>query len=373
VSSDVKKLINFWEKDKSNFSICHNIMALYSANGQVQQAEKFLSSLSAQLSSHSQLVWLLGKAYCTSGDFKRAAVIFSSLPEDEQYSRAYGLTIASFFQHKFQEAEQLISPLVTDKGEELPFEFTLLLAKIFYHQGRVKKAIDLLIPKLESQHAVNSEFLGLLSMLFLDDGQIEKSFELSRACLAQTPLHHDGLLANASCHVHHQNYAQAIDSAMLGVSNYPSSGRFWSVLSQSQLMGLNVEHAYASIKKAAELQPEHIGTWHIKAWIELINHQFQEAEKSFNTALTLNRNFAETHGGLAVVKCHKNNMLAAIKHIKTAKRLDPNSFSAAYAESLIEKQEFGEEKANARIQKLLEGQSHIQSLSFKQLISQFLK
>jgi len=50
------------------------------------------------------------------------------------------------------------------------------------------------------------------------------------------------------------------------------------------------------IEAAATHLAEHIGTWHVLAWVDIMLGDVADARAAFETALSLDRNFAETHG-----------------------------------------------------------------------------
>ena len=59
------------------------------------------------------------------------------------------------------------------------------------------------------------------------------------------------------------------------------------------------------------------------------------AESTFQRALELNRNFAETHGGLASIAALRGDTAAAERGIEVALRLDPRCLSAQFARSVL--------------------------------------
>ncbi len=59
------------------------------------------------------------------------------------------------------------------------------------------------------------------------------------------------------------------------------------------------------------------------------------AELAFDRVLALDRNFGETHGGLAVIAALQGREVDARASIKRALRLDPQSMSTQYAQMLL--------------------------------------
>ncbi len=71
------------------------------------------------------------------------------------------------------------------------------------------------------------------------------------------------------------------------------------------------------------------------AWMQLLSGPLDAAEATLEHAKTIDHDFGETYGGLAVVAAMKGNASRAREMIRTALKLDRNSFSAAYASLLF--------------------------------------
>ena len=64
------------------------------------------------------------------------------------------------------------------------------------------------------------------------------------------------------------------------------------------------------------------------AWCNLMKKDLAAAQQNFEAAMALDRNFGETHGGLAVVLALQGRREEAKLSIERALRLDPQSLSA---------------------------------------------
>jgi Tfp pilus assembly protein PilF len=82
--------------------------------------------------------------------------------------------------------------------------------------------------------------------------------------------------------------------------------------------------------------PQHIGSWHGLAWCQLMRGDVEAARASFEAALVLDRNFGETHGGLAVIAALQGRKQEASEAIERAQRLDRSGLSARYAQALLD-------------------------------------
>jgi Flp pilus assembly protein TadD len=59
------------------------------------------------------------------------------------------------------------------------------------------------------------------------------------------------------------------------------------------------------------------------------------AQLAFENALDLDRNFGESHGGLAVVQALRGQTEEAEESIRRAHKLDPQGLSARYAQAVL--------------------------------------
>jgi hypothetical protein len=61
----------------------------------------------------------------------------------------------------------------------------------------------------------------------------------------------------------------------------------------------------------------------------------QQAEQTFAQVLAMDRNFGESHGGLAVVHALQGKKAQAAEGAERALRLDPESLAAVYARMVL--------------------------------------
>lgn len=127
-----------------------------------------------------------------------------------------------------------------------------------------------------------------------------------------------------------------------------SDGRAWSGRAFAFLLKGDLKRARQDFVRALQGMPGHIGTWHGQGWAELLDHDLEAAQASFSTALEMDRNFAESHGGMAVVLALKQQTQEARQHAERAVGLDKNNLSGRYAEALLN----GEVKDEVAIRKL---------------------
>ena len=71
------------------------------------------------------------------------------------------------------------------------------------------------------------------------------------------------------------------------------------------------------------------------AWALLLQDKLDEARQAFEAALALDRNFGESHGGLAVALAMQGLQAEAEQSIERALRLDREGMSAQYARAVL--------------------------------------
>jgi Tfp pilus assembly protein PilF len=91
----------------------------------------------------------------------------------------------------------------------------------------------------------------------------------------------------------------------------------------------------AAIDRGAELFRTHIGSWVAAGWAHFTAHDYAAARARFERAMALDPNFAETHGGLAVLDIVEGRFEDGARACEVALRLDKNCFGAALAKSLL--------------------------------------
>lgn len=112
-------------------------------------------------------------------------------------------------------------------------------------------------------------------------------------------------------------------------------GRAWSAGAFAAMLAGDLETAHAEFERSLSFMPGHIGTWHGLGWCGVLRGDLARARSAFESALELDRNFGESHGGLAVVLALQKEEGPAREHIELARRLDSANLSSRYAEALL--------------------------------------
>jgi Tfp pilus assembly protein PilF len=139
------------------------------------------------------------------------------------------------------------------------------------------------------------------------------------------------------------------------------------------MLSMDLEKAKDSLCKAVEFMPNHIGTWHLLAWCQLMTSQLKEALESFESALKLNRNFGDSHGGVAIALVVLDRIEEAKESMRRAIKLDPESMAGLYAKSLIAEIDGNTAESKMIMDKLMNSSSAKKGANYLPYIQKFMK
>jgi tetratricopeptide (TPR) repeat protein len=246
----------------------------------------------------------------------------------------YNLALSRFMQGQFSEA---LKQLEKDGCETLVPLSLLLRARCQYHLGMHDEAIAdcAAYLRLAPQDAGGH---GVLALFLYDQDNREMAAMHASLALERDPLQNEALLVRAATQHDGRNMESALETYDLLIQSCPSSGR--GRLGRALVnMGLRrLEAARSDAELASQLMPEHIGTWHVLGWLQILQNDVKGAERSFRSALALDRGFAETHGGLAVVAALSGREGEARSSIRRARGLDSQGSSVQFAEFVLLRQ-----------------------------------
>jgi Flp pilus assembly protein TadD len=125
------------------------------------------------------------------------------------------------------------------------------------------------------------------------------------------------------------------------------NGRAWIGLGSIALLAQDFPRAREMLERGVKAMPAHVGSWHVLGWTHLVEGNLDLAEQSFQQALTLERNFAETHGALAAVYAMRGRLREARAELAIAEKLDRAGLAAKFATTVLEAQSGNRAAANA--------------------------
>jgi tetratricopeptide (TPR) repeat protein len=243
----------------------------------------------------------------------------------------YKLALALFLQGRHHEALLQLDP--PGIAHALPTA-QLLKARCRHHLGQSDEAMADCAGYL-ARAPRDADGQGLLALLAHERGERERAHVHAELALAANPGQPEALLARAGLQNDDGDIEAAIatfDHLLLAV---PDCGRGWFGRALAHTRRHRLDAAARDIEQAARHLGGHIGTWHVMGWLRILENDATGAGVAFAKALALDRNFAETHGALAVVAALEGREAEARNAIRRAQRLDPQALSALYAELVL--------------------------------------
>lgn len=263
----------------------------------------------------------------------------------------YNTAWAAHMCGEYGESLHLLQQAFPDAGDSPP-EVNILMARNLHHAGECEAPMARLSVLLEKEPD-HAEALGLRALIAIDNNQADLAAADARRALALVPDQPDALLALGDVLKENEDFAGAEHAYRQLIARDPRSGRAWSGLALTQMSGLDIDAAEKSAVTAVEHMTDHIGTWHALGWIYILKGNPAAARSAFESSMALDRNFAETHGGLAVVDALEGKRTEAERKIRIAERLNRNSLAAQYARLLLLQKDNDRAGAQALVESVL--------------------
>jgi tetratricopeptide (TPR) repeat protein len=208
-----------------------------------------------------------------------------------------------------------------------------LLVSSHHHQGAMQAAVEI---ALENQDGVEDAGLaGAYAILFLDADDMARAAQWSKKALSLDPRSIEGRLTEATLLTARMQTDRAKQMFEDVVNDAPASGRAWIGLGTLALLDQQFDAAKRLLTRGLQDMPGHVGSWHALAWTQMLSGELDAADGSFQKALELDRNFSETHGGLASIAALRGDEERARHEMTVALKLDPQCLSARFAQSVL--------------------------------------
>lgn len=320
-------------QDAGNAELLATAIDLNLALGRIVTARKHADAALALYPNDHFFQHRSGSVYIAEGKLSEAEEVLTLLDKElTDPGIAYNLAYVYYLQRRNAEAHKKLLPYV-DRPEATP-ELVMLFLRTLHHMGEVKQALEVVERQME-KYGTRADFLGLASLLYLDDGQMTQAENLSAAALRTGAAPIEALIASGTVSLGLGKIDVAKGCFKQALDINPSEGRGWSGLGLASLLSRDLATATVELQRAVETLPTHIGTWHSLAWCQLMNRDLSGAKASFNKALALDRNLGETHGGLAVIAAFEGDRACAEESINRALKLDAQGLSARYAQMVL--------------------------------------
>ncbi len=247
-----------------------------------------------------------------------------------------------------------------------------LLVSSCHHLGLMDEA-RAIADENEAAAREDGPLAATYALMYLDADDGRSAFRWAKSALARNPDSVDALVVDATVATAQMDLARAERHYSRVLELAPRTGRAHLGLGTLAMLSRDLAGAKQHVIRALDELGGHVGTWHLLAWAHLMSGEMGEAEKAFQQALELDRNFAETHGGLAAVAAIRGDRATAERELEVARRLDPQCLSAHFAQSVLEGNAGDPVKARQTILDAATGLSGRQSSALARLIDKAIR
>jgi tetratricopeptide (TPR) repeat protein len=349
----LKRLEGYLTADPDNRTLLADVIGQALTAGQHDSAERHVQTALARFPDDAQLQGLQGHVLLAQQRWSDAADYFHVLlARHPDPNLAYNLAFACQRCARHADAVAALLPFAA----QLSASAAAVLLRSLHHTGELEQAIALIAAQ-EASGRVDAEFFAVASAICLDADALEEAERLCQAAVAGGAAPIEALVVGGSVALARTDTGTARPLLEQAIERNPREGRAWSSLGLASLLDRDLANADVQLAKAVELMPTHIGSWHALGWCKLFRGDLAAAEAAFRHALDMDRNFGESHGGLAVVQAMLGQREQAEGGIDRALRLDPQSLSARYAQMILSGVAADPEKFHAMARRLLSGRA----------------
>lgn len=368
LQQQLERYEDFLTQDPGNIKLIGDVLDLYIQLGEFQKAKILLAKSLQDTPSDAGLIFRQATLSMATGEIDNAIKQYGKLIEQGRNDASiyYNLAYAYGLQRRFDEALAQLDT-IENAADVLP-ESLLLRARIFHHLGNIDQALECACLYVEKQPQ-SADGFGELALLYLDMENYTSASEQASKALAIDAEQPEALSTEGFIALTNQDDVSARSLFDRAMARHPKSGRCWTGLGLTEMFNGNLTEAIEALTKAVEYMPDHIGTWHALAWCQMSTDQLDDAAKSFETSLELDRNFAETHGGLAVIEILKGDIAEAETLTKKSLRLNPMCFAGRFANSLLKSKTGSAEEAQKSIEGILNTRLEDDGMTVQQSLS----
>lgn len=348
----VDQLRNFLREDPENLPLALDYVDALIASARVDEAQTFLDEVPLAWLVEPTVLFRIGRCALARADYVAAVEPLRSMLAlgHDHVAVRHDLAYALLGGGDVDEAEAVLAPLVPQAIVEA--DVGLLHARILQRRFAYDHAA-LILQAIVAEHPGCAAAWGLLAMIEVDRAAAAEGREAARQALALDPFQADALAALGTLSLEAHDAAASYDAFARVLSQQPANGRALAGAGEALLLGGDVEGARPLLDKASAAMPGHLGTWHARAWAALLGGDVDAAAACFEAALAVDRNFGESHGGMALVHVLRGELDQGRQDVRVALRLDPAGRNARYAQSLLWRNEGREREAESMVSGIL--------------------
>jgi tetratricopeptide (TPR) repeat protein len=335
----VQRLIGYLNSDPTNLALLADVADTMLNAGRPEAARPWVERALRQVPDDSAWRYRMAVVHRQLGDLPQARELLDSLLRagvDEPAVRLE-LTSVAYAQGDWAGAVQAAEPLLSQTvAEPIAAQACFMALRSLHQCGEVARAILLGEAFLAANPDAPVEVKSALATLYLDGERLEDAAQLYAQVQHAGALDAEMLAVGGFVAMQAAEPDEALRRFERSAAAAPQMGRSLLGLGLAHAAIGHLDQARAALEKATVAMPTHLGTWHALAWMHLLGRDLDAAERMFKHTLELDRNFGDTHGGLAIVSALRGQREQAEEHIRVGQRLDRRSLNVGAAKALLQ-------------------------------------
>lgn len=327
-SPKLDRLLRFLDRDPSNLSLLADAAsAAFDERDFAQSAEliarhESIAPLSPALANLKALNALAQHRY------EDATAIFEALRADGQNDPAlrFNLAWSKAMVNAWQDALDLLDDDTLAAAARAP----ALKIQAMHHLELYDDALSE-GARLAERFPNNRALMGTMATLAMDAEQMD----LAKSYAERAGENPEGLAALGMLSLGEHDVEGSLGMFDNALRAQPNNPRAWLGKGLALMMSGDGTKGVEALEKGAVIFEDHLGSWVAVGWAHYLNKDIGKARTSFEHAIAIDPNFAESHGGLAVVNIAEGKLDEARHNSDIALRLDKTCFGGALARSLL--------------------------------------
>jgi len=326
-SNRLVRLLTYLEHDPDNASLLQDAAQTALDIADIDKAGDLVERLIIVNPEGYDGQFLAGVVAMHRKDFSEACTLFEKLA-DEHNSPVLKFNLA--WSHAMTGNKSRSLELLDDGTMSGIAAATMLKVQLLHEAGKLNEALSAGKAGLK-RFPADTGLLGVMATLAIDLEDVE----LARFCADRSGDHPEGLAAAGFLDLRSGATIEAKHLFEKSLQIREHNPRAWTGRGLIAIMEHDALSGARDLDRAAKQFERHVGAWIAAGWAYYLANELALARHRFEHALSLDANFAECHGSLAVMDIVTGNRDGGKRRMVTALRLDPRSFSAALANLLL--------------------------------------
>lgn len=340
----LERLLGFLERDPANLPLLADAAGAAFDDRAFDLSAELIDRYGRISAPPVALRNLAGLVALARRDFAGAETQFAALMADGHDEPPVRFNLA--WARAMQDDHEGALALLDEQVAAVSHRAAALKVQMLHHLGRFEEALAC-GRDLAERFPDNQPLMGALATVAMDADEAELAIHYAQRAGDNA----EGLAVQGMFVLNDGDPAASLAMFDRALALSPANPRAWVGKGLGLLAAGDPLAGAEAIDRGAEMFGDHLGSWIASGWAHFAGGDLGAARARFEHALALDPNFAESHGGLAVLALLDGRVEEARRHSDIALRLDRQSLGGALSKSMLLEQG-GDPQAAERIRAL---------------------